>query len=980
MSAAATNSEAANFRVPARYRFQKHLGSGSYGVVGAFHDSDRGRDVAIKRVKRVFDNYLVLRRTLREIRLMSHFRHPNLMRLHKVLPLEANGGDLYLSLELMDCDLDTLVHTKRVVLTDQQVRCFTAQILLGLMHLHGGHVIHRDLKPANIFVRLNRGQVKIGDLGLSRGIAVNEETGEATHPCEEQLTEYVVTRWYRAPEVLLARSKYGPPVDVWSVGCIVYEMCSRKALFPGKNSYDQLKRIVTVLGSSEADTSWVPRESMPLLQKCCGGGLSQRGQGLASLCSSICSSDGADLLQQMCMFNPLHRIGVEQALTHPYLAGITSEQDRRTAKAVDPADVTYDKTFDGVGKTGEQAAVVQLGRLLRREVAKFNPTGRALDPTPERTHAQAQADRTPKAIQSRTPRGGSQQSTAEALIAMGAGGSARGSGSGSSKVMTSSHSEHHLLSMGSVAPHQHAELNAPLWHRRRSEPDTADPYGRRSGPSAPANATNRQAASSSVPIAMQTRRRSTEDAKAAPHSHRQSDPTDSRRVAPGEEPPSAHAPLSLPVAPANAGPMPSAFWLEDRSSTSKLSQRNSARADCSAAPQRRRVPACSSGSATTASTRTPPSSRGATTEASTRASSSRLTSTSRPRMPDPSEGLHGPAGPSDAATASPRAGPPVLEPRDEAPMPRRHQCWLGDDPGESNLPTKGDNVYVDRGPPRSLRESASASQPGLPPDLPLGLRHDPQSSRHDPQSLASLDDVLREMKAMLRNAPDEAADAIREDKPRHSGSLKASASSSKLTSRGSRLGGSLRGHRGGDVGRGADTHTEDRSPSSRRLSHRRHTTHRAEVMEHEHSEHAQLGSRSTRRQRSHDELDFAVCEPSLGGLRQRTPTKSSHVEAPRPPWEEGRKPLESLEPEGAAQDIGPPTPWARGGSVRTLQDGDQDWQKLQSSFHSATLNNGKVHGPGGNQQRQLSRSGSSAKRTSENHMANANISGLGFIF
>merc|ERR1719197_525221 len=315
------------------------------------------------------------------------------MRLHKVLPLtgDANGGDLYISLELMDCDLDTLVHTKRVVLTDQQVRCFTAQIFLGLLQLHAGHVIHRDLKPANIFVRLNRGQVKIGDLGLSRGIAVNEETGEATHPSDELLTEYVVTRWYRAPEVLLARSQYGPPVDVWSVGCIFYEMCSRKALFPGKNSYDQLKRILAVLGGpSEADTSWVPRESMPLLQKCCSGCTSHRGQSFASLCASVCSPDGVDLLQQMCLFNPFQRIGVEQALMHPYLAGITSEQDRKTAKAIDPADVTYDKMFDGVGRQGEGAALVQLGRLLRREVAKFNP--QRTDTTPERS----QADRNPK--------------------------------------------------------------------------------------------------------------------------------------------------------------------------------------------------------------------------------------------------------------------------------------------------------------------------------------------------------------------------------------------------------------------------------------------------------------------------------------------------------------------------------------------------------------------------------------------------------
>lgn len=308
------------------------------------------------------------------------------------------------------------------------------------------------------------------------------------------------------------------------------------------------------------------------------------------------------------------------------------------------------------------------------------------------------------------------------------------------------------------------------------------------------------------------------------------------------------------------------------------------------------------------------------------------------------------------------------EQRDEAhhASARRHHCWLGpDDPGESNLPAKGDSVYVDRTSQRSLRESAADSQPGLPPDLPQGLKH-------DPHSLSSLDDVLREMKAMLRNAPDEVGDSFREDvkaqdRTRSSGSgLKASASSTKLGSRGARTGGGLRGHRGGAIGRGADTHTDERSPSSQRVSQRRHTAHHG-------------------RQRSHDELDFAVCEPSMGGPLHCTQPRGSNAEArgeaPTPPWTESRKPLESLEPEGAAPDMGPPTPWAKGGSVRTLQDGDQDWQKLQSNFHSATIqNNGKVHGSGGHLQRQLSRSGSSAKRASENHMSNANISGLGFIF
>eukprot|EP00929_Paragymnodinium_shiwhaense_P059705 TRINITY_DN29888_c0_g1_i1.p1 TRINITY_DN29888_c0_g1~~TRINITY_DN29888_c0_g1_i1.p1 ORF type:complete len:953 (-),score=199.72 TRINITY_DN29888_c0_g1_i1:186-3044(-) len=386
-----TQSDSSAFRVPARYRFTKLLGSGSYGVVAAFYDAGRGRDVAVKRVRRVFDNFLVLRRTLREIRLMRHFQHPNLLRLHKVLPLEGSSGDLYISLELMDGDLDTLIHSRNAVLSEPQVRRFTAQMLLGLLQLHSGHVIHRDLKPANIFVRLSAGQVKIGDLGLSRGIAVNED-GEATHPNDEMLTEYVVTRWYRAPEVLLARSKYGPPVDVWSVGCILHEMWARKALFPGKNSYDQLRRVIQVIGTpSDGDCAWVPVESQALLQRCCQPSSTEDNtrKGSPTLASHASSPSGADLLRRMCAFDPSKRATVEQTLQHQYLAGLVTQQEIEQAKDIEPADVAYDMMFDGIGRAGEQAALVQLGRLLRREIATDPPAAAdaTSDHSPVRKHS-----------------------------------------------------------------------------------------------------------------------------------------------------------------------------------------------------------------------------------------------------------------------------------------------------------------------------------------------------------------------------------------------------------------------------------------------------------------------------------------------------------------------------------------------------------------------------------------------------------------
>lgn len=1001
MSAAATN-EASNFRVPPRYRFQKHLGSGSYGVVASFHDTERGRDIAIKRVRRVFDNYLVLRRTLREIRLMSHFRHPNLMRLHKVLPLDNNTTDLYLSLELMDCDLDTLVHTKRVALTDQQVCCFTAQILLGLMSLHSGHVIHRDLKPANIFVRLSRGQVKIGDLGLSRGIAVDDETGEATHPNDELLTEYVVTRWYRAPEVLLARSKYGPSVDVWSVGCMLFEMCSRKALFPGKNSYDQLKRIVAVLGGpQDTDTSWVPRESMPLLQKCCqpsAGASSFRCTpgGLAAISGSIPSSDGVDLLIQMCMFNPLRRISVDQALTHPYLAGITSEQDRRAARAVDPADVAYDKMFDGVGRAGEQTALVQLGRLLRHEVSKFNGgSSRASETTPDRSSQPSQPgrDRTPQAMSSRSSRGmqistdsaAGERPSSSYSNSLSVSRSARGGGSGnvadrgagdrvsstgyegSRKVPSGKHEGSDDPSeLGSHAEHS---ASAHLGTRRRLEPE-GDVTGRRTATGTSQSSSARGGGAGPV-----SRRRSAEPpGSSGMHEvDRSVDPSEHRRVAPGEDPQS----------------QPPAFWLceETPGASSKTQQRVPSRSAVEYQSSSIRRKPSSGASGTTGSTRATPPGSGPGRSEITRSDSSRRTSAASRNTPPRTAhsgsnghqwdnhdgGFVAAKGPSDAATASPRAGPPQLT----APTPpERHHHSEEVDHGSSRR----------QGPPPvwlGPEEAEKADMGGL-----RGLRETASSgTKHDVHSLSSLDDVLREMKAMLRSSgegADHRDDGKGQERVRQASITGKGVSNSKRSSHKA-----ARPATRGGSGRGVDpTGGDERSPATQRASSQRASSQRA------------------RQQRSHhDELDFATCEPSSGpssghtrtpprssAPRSSTPPRSSarnnaNANAPTPPWAEPRRPLETLQPEDNTSPA-PRAPWhesriheRRSGSVRTLSNAEQDWKTLQSNFQAAIGAHGgsKIRGSAGGSHRQAARSGSSATRTSENHAANS-MSGVGIMY
>jgi serine/threonine protein kinase len=158
--------------------------------------------------------------------------------------------DIYIITELMETDLHRIVYSKQK-LTDDHFAYFIYQLLRGLKYMHSANVLHRDLKPSNILLNSNC-DLRICDLGLARGISQ-----EGTSP----LTEYVVTRWYRAPEIMLACREYTKAVDIWAVGCILAELLRRKPLFAGSDYMDQLKLITSVLGSpSEEDLSFVKSE------------------------------------------------------------------------------------------------------------------------------------------------------------------------------------------------------------------------------------------------------------------------------------------------------------------------------------------------------------------------------------------------------------------------------------------------------------------------------------------------------------------------------------------------------------------------------------------------------------------------------------------------------------------------------------------------------------------------------------------------
>lgn len=236
----------------------------------------------------------------------------------------------YVVLDLMESDLHQIIHSAQT-LTPEHTRYFLYQLLRGLKYVHSANVIHRDLKPSNLLVNENC-ELKIGDFGMARGLS--------SHPEESYffMTEYVATRWYRAPELLLSLSHYSLAIDLWSVGCIFAEMLGRKQLFPGKNYIHQLQLILSVLGTPNEDIigsirsdrirsyvqSLPPNFAVPLAK--------QYPQA---------EPEALDLLAAMLRFDSRKRISVTQALEHPYLAKYHDADDEPIC--VPAFDFEFDK-------------------------------------------------------------------------------------------------------------------------------------------------------------------------------------------------------------------------------------------------------------------------------------------------------------------------------------------------------------------------------------------------------------------------------------------------------------------------------------------------------------------------------------------------------------------------------------------------------------------------------------------------------------
>ncbi|XP_012719365.2 serine/threonine-protein kinase MAK isoform X10 [Fundulus heteroclitus] len=216
-----------------RYTTLKKLGDGTYGSVLMGRSNESGELVAIKRMKRKFYSWDECM-NLREVKSLKKLNHANVVKLKEVI---RENDHLYFVFEYMKENLYQLMKDRRKLFPESVIRNMSFQILQGLSFIHKHGFFHRDMKPENLLC-MGPELVKIADFGLAREIR-----------SKPPYTDYVSTRWYRAPEVLLRSSTYSSPIDLWAVGCIMAELYTLRPLFPGNSEVDEIFKICQVLGT-----------------------------------------------------------------------------------------------------------------------------------------------------------------------------------------------------------------------------------------------------------------------------------------------------------------------------------------------------------------------------------------------------------------------------------------------------------------------------------------------------------------------------------------------------------------------------------------------------------------------------------------------------------------------------------------------------------------------------------------------------------
>ncbi|KAM1191955.1 hypothetical protein EV1_012461 [Malus domestica] len=352
-----------------RYKIEEVIGKGSYGVVCSAYDTHTGEKVAIKKINDIFEHVSDATRILREIKLLRLLRHPDIVEIKHILlpPSRREFKDIYVVFELMESDLHQVIKANDD-LTPEHYQFFLYQLLRGMKYIHTANVFHRDLKPKNILANADC-KLKICDFGLAR-VAFSDT------PTAIFWTDYVATRWYRAPELCGSFfSKYTPAIDIWSIGCIFAELLTGKPLFPGKNVVHQLDLMTELLGTPSTDA--IARVRNEKARRYLS---SMRRKKQIPFSQKFPNADplALRLLERMLAFEPKDRPTAEEALADPYFKGLAKVEREPSAQPVTKMEFEFERrriTKEDVRELIYRETLEYHPKMLKEYLEGSEPTG-----------------------------------------------------------------------------------------------------------------------------------------------------------------------------------------------------------------------------------------------------------------------------------------------------------------------------------------------------------------------------------------------------------------------------------------------------------------------------------------------------------------------------------------------------------------------------------------------------------------------------
>jgi protein kinase len=299
-----------------RYKFIRQLGDGTYGSVIKAVNKQTGEVVAIKKMKRKFYSWDECM-NLREVKSLRKLNHVNVVKLKEVI---RENDELFFVFEFMESNLYQACKERDKAFPEAKIRNIIFQVLSGLAYMHKHGFFHRDLKPENLLI--SKDSVKLADFGLAREIR-----------SRPPYTEYVSTRWYRAPEVLLRAKNYNSPTDIWAIGAIMAELYLMRPLFPGSSEPDQIFKICSVLGTP-SQQAWPDGVRLAAAMNF------KFPNFVATPLSALipnASQEALELMTEMMRYDPQKRPTAAQCLQHPYfqVGGLPAQI---AAMAQSPAD------------------------------------------------------------------------------------------------------------------------------------------------------------------------------------------------------------------------------------------------------------------------------------------------------------------------------------------------------------------------------------------------------------------------------------------------------------------------------------------------------------------------------------------------------------------------------------------------------------------------------------------------------------------